>query len=291
MNEWSADALKNAYFIAVTVVVALLAWNGWKQGVLRQLVTLAAIASAYIVGWFGADSAAPLFEFLHFPSPITRIIGGVVAGFAAFIGIRTVGHIVCKRTAQQKPGAARVSYGVLGALIGVLFGGALFFLASGAIRMLGAIAQASLDAFQNEHASQPSAQKPGPLISGLAKLGTALDNGGIGQFLRDHDPLPTQHAFATLTKLGIMVSRADAVDRFVSYPGISRLTNHPRLVELQRDPEIAKMLESKSFFRLLRHDKIVALANDPIFAAEIRKLEFEKALDFALRAEEPAPAH
>ena len=108
-------------------------------------------------------------------------------------------------------------------------------------------------------------------------------------FLRNNDPLPTERAFATLTKLGIMVSRAEAVERFTNYPGIAELTNHPKLVGLRNDPEIAELLQSQSYFRLLRHDKIVALANDPIFAAEIKKLEFDKALDFALSAENDAP--
>ena len=285
MKEWSADALVNAYFAVAVIVVLLLAWNGWKQGVLRQLVTLTAIASAYVVGWFGAESAAPLFWFLHFPAPLTRIVGGVVAGFAAFIGIRTVGLIVCKPTAQQKSGKTRMSYGILGALIGLFFGSVLFFVASSVIRMLGAIAQASVDSFQQEQ----TANVPGSFISGLAKLGTALDSGGTGQFLRNNDPLPTEHAFATLTKLGIMVSRAEAMERFINYPGIAELTNHPKLVGLRNDPEIAELLQSQSYFRLLRHDKIVALANDPIFAAEIKKLEFDKALDFALSAENDAP--
>lgn len=290
MKEWSADALVNAYFAVSFVIVLLLAWNGWRQGVLRQLVTLTAIVSAYIVGWFGAESAAPLFWFLHFPAPLTRVVGGVVAGFAAFLGIRTVGLIVCKQTAQQKPGATRASYGILGALIGLLFGSALFFVASSAIRMLGAIAQASLDSFHHEHPGQPVANTPGSLITGLAKLGTALDSGTTGQFLRKNDPLPTERAFATLTKLGIMVSRADAVERFTSYPGIAELTNHPKIIDLKNDLEIAELLKSQSYYRLLRHDKIITLANDPLFAAEIKKLDFDKALDFALRAHIP-PQH
>ncbi len=286
MKEWSADALVNAYFAVSFVIVLLLAWNGWRQGVLRQLVTLTAIVSAYVVGWFGAESAAPLFWFLHFPAPLTRIVGGVVAGFAAFLGIRTVGLIVCKQTAQQKPGATRASYGILGALIGLFFGSALFFVASSATRMLGAIAQASLDTIP----SQPGANAPGTFITGLAKLGTALDSGTTGQFLRKNDPLPTERAFATLTKLGIMVSRADAVERFTSYPGIAELTNHPKIIDLKNDLEIAELLKSQSYYRLLRHDKIITLANDPLFAAEIKKLDFDKALDFALHAQRP-PQH
>ena len=284
MIAWSAGALVNAYFTIAILVIAWLAWNGWKQGVLRQIVTLIAVVSAYLVAWFGAESAAPLFWFLHFPAPVTQIVGGFVAGFAAFIGIRTVGHIVCKRTAQQKPGGARLSYGILGVIIGLLFGCALFLVANSAIRMLGTIARASVDS--TAHTSLP---QPDPLVSNLAKLGTGLENSSTSKFLSEHDPLPTQSAFATLTKLGIMVSSEDSLNRFTNYPGISELTNHPKLVELLRDREISTLLASKSYFRLLRHDKIVELAGDPAFAAEIKKLNFEKAIDFALHKDEAAP--
>lgn len=289
MKEWSADALVNAYFAVSFVIVLLLAWNGWRQGVLRQLVTLTAIVSAYVVGWFGAESAAPLFWFLHFPAPLTRVVGGVVAGFAAFLGIRTVGLIVCKRTAQQKPGATRVSYGIFGALIGLIFGSALFLVASSAIRMLGSIAKAGLDSFQQEHPGKPPSDAPSSFISGLASLGTALDGGNTGRFLRNNDPLPTQHAFAMLTKLGIMVSQAEAMERFTNYPGIAELSNHPKLLELRNDPEIVVLLSNKSYFRLLRHDKVIALANDSLFAADIKKLDFDKAINFALRKDEENP--
>ena len=39
--------------------------------------------------------------------------------------------------------------------------------------------------------------------------------------------------------------------------------------------------------RLLRHDKVVALANDSEFNALMKQMEFEKALDFALKADKP----
>ncbi len=288
MIAWSAGALVNAYFTAAILIIAWLAWNGWKQGVLRQLVTLIAVVSAYFVAWFGAESAAPLFWFLHFPAQVTQIIGGFVAGFAAFIGIRTVGHIVCKRTAQQKPGKARLSYGILGVLIGLLFGSALFLVANNAVRMLGTIARASINSPDQPNAAHPALLPPDPLVSNLAKLSTGLENSSTSKFFSEHDPLPTQSAFATLTKLGIMVSSEDSLNRFTNYPGISQLTNHPRLVELLQDREILALLESKSYFHLLRHEKIVALAGDPVFAAEIKKLNFEKAIDFALHKEETA---
>ena len=45
--------------------------------------------------------------------------------------------------------------------------------------------------------------------------------------------------------------------------------------------------ESSSFVKLLRHAKVLALASDPDFKAAMEKMEFEKALDYAL--EKPKP--
>ena len=56
---------------------------------------------------------------------------------------------------------------------------------------------------------------------------------------------------------------------------------------MKNDPEVFKLLESRSFIKLLRHEKVLALATDAEFKALMEKMEFEKALDFAL--EQPKP--
>ena len=56
---------------------------------------------------------------------------------------------------------------------------------------------------------------------------------------------------------------------------------------MKDDPEVLKLLESRSFVKLLKHAKVLALASDPDFKAAIEKMEFEKALDYAL--EKPKP--
>jgi hypothetical protein len=121
------------------------------------------------------------------------------------------------------------------------------------------------------------------VVSGLAQLSNALDNGGSGDFFRKVDPVPT-HVFATLTKLGMMVSRPEAVDRFLNYPGIADLTRHPKLLALRNDTDVNRLLASQSYFRLLRHEKVLALASDQEFANRIKGTDFNKALDHALKA-------
>lgn len=280
-----ADALEDIYFAVAAIVVAFLTYHGWRQGVGRQFMTLLAVAGAYAVGFFGAGLVAPWFSFLRYPPQVTQIIAGVAAGLLTMIAISTLGRVFFKRTADQKAGAARWSFGVMGAVLGLAFGGLVFFVASEMVRLMGALAQANVQATTEMAAAAPDQKAPAvnPMMSGLAKLSSALDKGDSGTFFRKVDPVPA-HVFATLAKLGLMVSRPEAVERFLGYPGVDELTNHPRLLALRNDPEVASLLERQSYFRLLRHPKVVELAGDPDFSAQIKRMNFDEALDYALKA-------
>ena len=52
MSDLSPDTLKAIYFAVIGVFTALLAWSGWRQGLLRQLMTLLALVSAYAMAWY-----------------------------------------------------------------------------------------------------------------------------------------------------------------------------------------------------------------------------------------------
>jgi uncharacterized membrane protein required for colicin V production len=283
--ELSADNLKAAYYGFSVLFVAALGWSGWRQGVARQLMTFAAVACAYVAAWFGASSAAPVFGFLKYPPQITTLIGGTAVGCATFLGLHGLRRLLFKRTAQQKNPKVRLSYGILGAILGVTFGSLLFLLTTGLVRAVGTVAKSRLEDIENEK-QQPELSppaEPGPMVWNFAKLGTALDEGKSGEFLERYDKVPATHVFATLAKLGIMVSRPDAIDRFLAYPGVEKLALHPKLIAVRNDPAVAELLENRSFVKLLRHEKVVALANDIEFNMLIKEMQFEKALDQALK--------
>ena len=291
--DLSADNLKIAYYGVSVICIAALGWNGWRQGVMRQLMTLAAIACAYAAAWYGASSAAPVFAFLKYPPQVTKIIGGAAVGLATFLGLNGLRRWIFKRTAQKKNAGVRLSYGILGALIGVTFGSLLFLLTTGLVRALSTVATSRIEDIERENekerrlAVRLPPEEPGPLVRSFAKLGTALAEGKSGKFLQRYDDVPATHVFATLAKLGIMVSRPDAVDRFLSYPGVEKLSSHPKLLAVKNDPEITALLDSHSFVKLLRHERVLALANDEEFNALMKRMEFEKALDFALKDPKP----
>ena len=290
MNELSASTLESIYLTIVGVITIFLVWSGWRQGVSRQVMTLLAIAGAYLVGWYGGDTVAPLFRFMRYPEPITRLIAGIVAGLATFLAVRTLRAVFFKKTAQLEPGRKRTVYGACGAALGVVFGALLLLLSSDAIRLLGKVASTQVKAAEDQkkeleahpaYAKLNPAEEPNIFIRGLAKLGGALEQSSTGQFLQRYDPVPT-HVYATIAKLAMVVSNQDSLHRFRTYPGVQRLTEHPKLLALMNDPSIGELLAHNSYLKLLRHDKVVALASDPEFAAEIKKVNFDDALDAAL---------
>ena len=282
--ELSADTLKVAYYGLSVLCIAGFGFNGWRQGVARQLMTFAAIACAYAAAWYGASSAAPVFAFLKYPPQITKLIGGTAVGCATFLGLHGLRRWFFKPTAQQKNPKVRLSFGILGAILGVTFGSLIFFVATDLVRALGTVAKSRLEDVEKEKkdAAFFPPEEPGPLVRNFAKLETALGEGASGKFLHRYENNSTTHAFATLARVAIMISRPEAVDRFLAYPGVDQLVSHKKLIAVKNDPEVAELLKSRSFIKLLRHEKVLALATDEEFNALMKKMQFEQALDHAL---------
>ncbi len=296
MNEFSADTLKFAYLGGSSVVAGFLAWNGWRQGVARQGMTLLAVAGAYTAGFFGRKSAMVAFEFLGYPELLTEVIGGVAAGLLTYVAINAVSRMLFrKKNKDIVERSSRMRSGTMGALLGFAFAFVLFVVSYYAIRMMGTIASSKMHVIHAEeeaakqfpNAVHPPVEEPPALIRGLAKLNEALNEGRTGEVFHKVDRVPP-NVYAILFKLGIMVSREESVDRFLSYPGVATLARHPKLVGLKSDPTVAALLESKSYLKMLRNEKVVALANDTAFAEEIKAMDFEKAIDHAIKGVVPA---
>jgi hypothetical protein len=98
-----------------------------------------------------------------------------------------------------------------------------------------------------------------------------------------------QRIYLILEKMTRVISSVDSMRRFVMYPGTRILSENPRIVALQRDPDIAKDVGSRNFLSLLANPKIVAAVNDPHLEGLVKRFELEKALDYAL-AGNPPPA-
>jgi hypothetical protein len=279
------------FFAGATLLVALQAWRGWRLGVVRQIASILALVVAYVAAFFGGRLFVPMLRPLGFPDQLLAIGAGALLGLIVFAGSSVLAAVLFKRTAEQTIGIVRLGYGSLGALIGALFGFGLVWLAVVSIRVLGTVAETEIAAARRpvrsrkEAVLNPPPPPPGGLVHGLAHMKQSLEQGATGSMLERVDPIP-EEVYTALAKVGQMIANEESVSRFLAYPAVKPLAQHPKIVALQTDPEIAREVLARDYVGLLRNERIVSAVNDPEIAALLRKLEFQKALDYALHRPE-----
>ena len=287
------DSWQIAFFAAAAMLVLFKAWRGWRLGVARQVISLAALAGAYLAGIFGGRFAVPILRpVLGFPEPVLILLGGALLGLAVYLSVSLIGAILFKKTAEQRVGVVRLGYGFSGAAVGAVFGLFLVWIAVLAIRLLGSVAETQIAVAKNPRITDqrttptptPRAMPSSQIIHGLAHMKRSLEHGTAGAMVQHVDPIPTS-IYLVLTKLGMMVSNEQSIARFLAYPGVQPLLAHPKISALQNDAEITRDILAHNYFSLLRNNRIVAAASDAEIGELMRKFEFEKALDYALRAE------
>ena len=208
-----------------------------------------------------------------------------------------MGTILFKKTSQQDVGMIRFGFGASGAAVGALYGIFLVWIAILAIRLLGSVAETRIAVGKQPRslpgnstpAPGPAQPDPGSVVTGLAHMKQSLEQGAAGSMVQQVDPIPGT-LYGILHKLGTMVSDEASVARFLSYPGVKPLLAHPKIAALQNDPEITRDIVKRDYFGLLRNSHILAAANDSEIGELMRKFEFEKALDYAIRKPEKEPA-
>ena len=282
------DSLQICLFAAAALIVALKAWHGWRLGVVRQSADLVGLGCAYFCAVFGGRVLAPVLFLLGVPSGVSGIAGGALLGLLVYFTCMIVAAILFKKTSQQSVGVVRFGYGAAGAMIGGMMGLFVVWIAVLGIRVLGTVARSQIEvarrplvAVNGKPAPKPMAHPPGSLIRGLAHIKESLELGAAGAIVEHVDPIPGT-LYTLLTKVGQMISNEQSIDRFLAYPGVKMLTQHPKIAALQSDPEIAKNLIAQDYFALVRNEHIIRAANDREIGELMAKFEFEKALDFAL---------
>lgn len=283
------DSWQAGFFIGAAVFVAFTAWHGWRLGVVRQAVNILALIAAYVIGYFGGSALGPLLgKFLDVPERVLAVTGAVGLGCVVYLCIILIGAIAFKKTAQQSIGLVRLAYGMAGAVFGAFYGLFIVWIAILSIRLLGSVAETQLAAAKNPRlaAGKPTptpapAPPPSAMVRGLAHMKHSLEQGAAGAVVQQVDPIPGT-LYSILHKLGVMVSDEKSVDRFLQYPGVKPLLDHPKIAALQNDPEITRDILSRNYLGLIRNRQIITAANDTEIGELMRKFEFEKALDHAI---------
>ncbi len=259
----------------VTVLLLYEIISGWRQGVVRQLVSLAALAA----GWFGGCAVAPkagrFLGFTGLPDLVLQPLGGVVAGVVIFVAVRFMGRVLFRRTSEQGLGVIWFIYGAGGAVLGLLFGLALVWAALIGMRVVGAFAKGTLEGDE---------AKPNRAALLAVALRERVNEGRAGEWISLVDPVNAE-TYASAEQWGRVAKQPMALVRALSSPEVPELAGLPQLTALKDDPQVAAALQEGNYMALLRHPKVVEAMNHPEVAKALKALNLE-----ALMGKEAGPA-
>jgi hypothetical protein len=290
------------FFSFAALVMLLQILRGWRLGLARQLVRLAALVGAYSAALWGGRVLTPMLRpMIKVPDFVISALGGAILAMIIYSLVNTIGTILFKRTGQQESGPIRLAYGISGAALGVLFGLFFIWLLITGIRSIGAVAEAQVNASApdrvvpfEEHPTTNRRAAARRIVTNvpdensltvtLARLKKSIELGPVGDAVKQTDVIPGG-VYDTLTKVGEVFSRTDRAERFLSYPGVMQLADNPKILALRADPQIQHMLESGNLWALLQEDRLIEAANDPELAAQVKKFDLKKALDYAAKSQ------
>jgi hypothetical protein len=295
----AGSPLWQAVFISFAVVLILFeVVRGWRLGLVRQLVRIAALVVAYAAAIFGGRLLVPIVRpFLKMPDIVLSFLAGAVLALVIYALVASLGMVLFKRTGQENSQLIHLIYAFSGAFVGLLFGAFALWLFVASVRAIGAVADAQIrsqarspEAGQSTtlHArdvrqrflSDPNAASPA-LATSLARLKNSLELGPFGTAVKQTDPVPLK-TYETLAKVGSVFSNPERAQKFLTFPGARELSEHPKIVALRDDPEISRMITQGRFLDLLQNQRIIEAANDPSLAERIKKFDLQRALDYAV---------
>jgi hypothetical protein len=284
-------------FAAVLILFEVV--RGWRLGLIRQLVRVAALAAAYAGAVFGGRLLLPIARpLLKMPDIVLSVLAGAVLALVIYALVTSMGMVLFKRTGQQNSQLVHLIYGFAGAIVGLFFGVFILWLIVASVRAIGAVADAQVRSQANApeagrsatmHAldvrrrflSEPNAGSTA-LATSLARLKNSLELGSLGNALKQTDPVPPK-AYETFGKVGSIFSSPERAQKFLTFPGARELSEHPKIVALRDDPDISEMIAQGRFLDLLQNQRIIDAANDPALADRIKKFDLQRALDYAIQ--------
>jgi hypothetical protein len=274
------DYFQCLFLAGAGLLVLVRSIRGWRMGVVRQLVDLAALGLAYGTAILAARLAPHYLRSLDYPDVLLSVIAGSISGGVVYVGLGGLGSKLCGRTRDQNLGLARLGYGAGGSILGAMSAVFTVWMFVLGIRCLGTVAEAEVAMARSVYVGHP-AFNPGPMAEGLARFKQSLDTGPVGAMMQETDPVPDR-IYAILTKITQVVSSVDSMRRFASFPGTKELSQNPRIIALQKDPQIAQLASKGNVMALLGNPKIAAAVNDPKLEGMVKSFALEKALDYAL---------
>jgi uncharacterized membrane protein required for colicin V production len=280
-------------FVSFAIVLILFEiFRGWRRGLPRQVARLGALIAAYFAGWFASKFFGPLIGmFFKMPDALLSIVAGALFALVIYAVISGIGSALFRRTNQHDSMIVRIFYGSGGAVLGAFFGLFFVWLIVVAVRSIGSVANAEVREQANDssvlHAVDvrrrflgEASEDEAPLTTSLARLKNSLEMGLIGDAVKKVDIIP-QKTYDFIEKVGAIAANPQYAERFLEYPGARELSEHPKIIALRNDQEIAQMLAQGRLLELVQDPRIIDAANDPDLQARLKKFDLNAALGYA----------
>src|SRR5438094_7751436 len=233
----AGSPLWQVIFISFGVILILFeVLRGWRLGLIRQIVRLVGLGTAYAAAFLGGALLVPAVRpFFKMPDPILSILCGATLALAAYGLVSGIGAILFKRTSQQESRPLYLIYGFAGAILGLFFGVFLLWLTVASVRAIGALAegQARSRPRTAAHGAQDATSRAldvrrrflsesddgvPALATSLARMKNSLALGLLGGVCRGTDPIsPT--TYETLERAVSVLSSRERAQKFLSLPG------------------------------------------------------------------------
>lgn len=284
-------------FAAVVILLEIV--RGWRLGLMRQLVRVVAVMAAYACAVHGGRALLPWARSIYkMPDALLSVLAGGFLALVVYVVITRVGVVLFKRTSQHGAGVVRIVWGTSGAILGVIFGALFVWLVLAGVRLIGSVAAAQVHSgpaltsatmqpvwnqpLQIQGRPGPPQPVSGALATTLAQMKESLESGTVGDALKEIDPIPPA-TYRTTEKLGAVATNVESAERFLSFPGAHEIGEHPKIVALRNDPEIADLVAHGRIFELLQNQRLIDAMNDPGLRERIGHFDLERALDYALK--------
>src|SRR5436189_3514551 len=229
-----------------TVLVLFEVVRGWRLGLLRQLMRLAAFVVAYSDAFFGGRFLVPIRRaFLKMPDFVLSALRRATLAFVVYAVVSSMGAILFKRTGEQDSRVVQLIYGFTGAIVGLFFGFFALWMIVVSVRVVGAVADAQIRSRSaTVHASPDAAshalevrrrflgdgnEQSAGFAASLSRLKDSLELGAFGNAVKQTDPVSPK-TYDTLTKAVAVFSSPERARNFLSFSGARELSEHPKII-------------------------------------------------------------
>jgi len=234
-------------FLAVALVVAF-TLVGFLRGILRQALSVGAVAAAYLASAvLGGPLAAMVLKWREMSSGMAYMVGRVIGGVVVFVSLSIAVRLADKRFGRTRQGVLRPWNRNLGALAGLLFGMVL------ALSLL-CVADAAYKAL-------PDSQSPLVKAAGSSYFRT---------WITGHNPADRLLITDSLKFARIVHSNPEAMEKLSERPEIRELFNDPAVRDVVTDEglmaeidEAAKTNDPARLLEIAGNEKIRKLLSDP----------------------------